>query len=101
MEKLVDLVEETIEDRDVRLVFQLGLGGGAHRHHERRSLTSCSRRDTACLVVYEVFYEPENESKEQELQEKMWRILPEEFAENDSVQLMWGSYGDTENFPVL
>ncbi len=37
VEKLVDLVEETIEDRDVRLVFQMGLGGGAHRHHERRS----------------------------------------------------------------
>lgn len=92
----VDLVDETINDPDVRLVFQMGLGGGAYRNIDQRRLSSCSRRDAAFAVVYDVFYTKGHKDRAVELQDKMKKLLEREFPEKDGMRMFWGTFGDTK-----
>lgn len=104
--EFVNLVEDSINDDDVKIVFQLTLGGGAHRKNIRRDLTSCSRRDITIAIVYDVFYkagrkyspEQENQNKEKAIayQTRMGTILDQHFPEGQSVRQIWGSYGDVD-----
>lgn len=99
--RFVDLVDRSIHDSDVRVVFQMTLGGGMHSGHENRKYTACQRRDITIGVVYDVFYTNNNQQSALNYQNEMLSVLNDTVPEKDTVRLIWGSYGETNINKVM
>ncbi|CAM9729384.1 unnamed protein product [Chrysoparadoxa australica] len=103
LEKFLDLTDRIVTGKDsehVKLVYQMGLGGGAYRANEAAGITSIARRDVLFMVVFDLFYDEDGEEAAQRYQDEMEALLPEftgttdkdDVAERD-IRMQWGTHG--------
>lgn len=106
IEGLVTKVDEVIElGDDVRLVYQMEIGGGELKHSPRRQHTGLPRRDYLYCFVFDLFYKESNRRNERNetprdtairLQEEMGELLDNYFHHGQEERAFWGSFGDTD-----
>ncbi|MGB5055141.1 MAG: FAD-binding protein, partial [Nitrospirales bacterium] len=91
----VDLVDEAVNTDGVKLIFQMGIGGGVYRNSDRRAATSIPHRDYVFCLVYDLFYQNGHEADAEALQRKMQQLVDAHFSPDQEQRAFWGSFGDT------
>ncbi|CAM9964008.1 unnamed protein product [Ectocarpus sp. 12 AP-2014] len=93
VEKFVDLVHEAITTREVKLVFQMVMGGGAYEENGAKGITSIPHRNNVIGIVFDVFYEEDGKDVATELHNKFGALLPC-FSKGKDIRMTWGSFGE-------
>ena len=90
------MVTEVVESWDVKLIFQMVIGGGAYRAASNRRITSIAHRDITHGLVFDIFYLPGYEDLAEQYQTRMGNLLEAYGASgDDEVRMQWGSFGNT------
>jgi len=99
--KFVDIMDHVIEkEPDMKLVFQMGFGGGASRAkgHDNVggvTITSIPNRNIVYQFVFDLFYRDHAVEKAVALQAKMQSIVEDDFSNGQEKRFFWGSFEDT------
>ncbi|CAN0121337.1 unnamed protein product [Ectocarpus sp. 12 AP-2014] len=93
VEKFVGLVHEAITTREVKLVFQMVMGGGAYEENGAKGITSIPHRNNVIGIVFDVFYEEDGKDVATELHNKFGALLPC-FSKGKDIRMTWGSFGE-------
>lgn len=88
------LVSDTIQDRRVKLVVQMLVGGGNLKNKAGTNGTGLPHRAISWGTVYDVFYTEGHRAVAVDYQLRMKEILERTMPTNqDNVRVFWGSYG--------
>jgi FAD/FMN-containing dehydrogenase len=96
-----ELINDVITDRDrdnIKLVFQMVLGGGQVRKLGEQSITSISCRNYTIGIVFDIFYNNEKsgmKDKADAFQKRMGELIDKEFKGEREIRMHWGSFGNT------
>jgi FAD/FMN-containing dehydrogenase len=91
----VDLADRTANSGTVKLVIQIGIGGGAYASPGvTPPLTSICHRDTTTQIVFDCFYTARGLQDAERFQAEMEGLLGE-LSGDQEVRMLWGSFGDT------
>ncbi|CAM9397721.1 unnamed protein product [Ectocarpus sp. 4 AP-2014] len=93
VEKFIDLVHEAITTREVKLVFQMVMGGGAYEKNGTKGITSIPHRNNVIGIVFDVFYEEDGKDIATKLHKKFGALLPC-FSKGKDIRMTWGSFGE-------
>ena len=95
--RFVDKVTHVVKnERDVKLVFQMGLGGGAYQNSNRRPGTSIPHRDYVFCFVFDIFYKKNGKAKAEQLQKEMQQLVDDQFSPTQELRVFWGTFGDID-----
>jgi hypothetical protein len=95
VDAFVDLADRTANSETVKLVIQIGIGGGAYASPEvTPPLTSICHRDTTTQIVFDCFYTAKGLRDAEGFQAEMEGLLGE-LSGDQEVRMLWGSFGDT------
>ncbi|CBJ33760.1 conserved unknown protein [Ectocarpus siliculosus] len=93
VQKFIDLVHEAITTREVKLVFQMVMGGGAYEGNGTKGITSIPHRNNVIGIVFDVFYEKDGKDIANKLHKKFGALLPS-FSKGKDIRMTWGSFGE-------
>jgi FAD/FMN-containing dehydrogenase len=105
VEEFTDLVDEVIngaDKDDIKVVFQMALGGGQvknpHGEAVPTKIVSMSSRNYTICIVFDIFYNDKTKEikrKAENFLERMQILVDKEFKGDRDIRMQWGSFGDT------
>jgi len=94
---LSDAIDDLHEDKNLRLLLQSMVLGGAYQTLPTNSQRALPHRNSTCFVVFDVFYVGDaGKTSAEAMQQRVTNILNEHSVAGDRIRLWWGSYGDTD-----
>jgi hypothetical protein len=96
-----ELINDVIEGRDrdnIKVVFQMVLGGGQVRKLGEQKKTSIAGRNYTIGIVFDIFYNNDKrgmKEKAEMFQERMKTLIDEEFKGEREIRMLWGSFEST------
>lgn len=97
VEKLVEMISHVVINvPNVKLVFQMSIGGGNYQKNKQSDIASISHRDYVYCFVFDLFYKKGFETTAIKLQEDMQLLIDNHFNNGQERRVFWGSFGDTD-----
>jgi Berberine and berberine like len=105
VEEFTDLVDDVINDadnNDIKVVFQMALGGGQvknpHGAEIPTNIVAMSGRNYTISIVFDIFYNDKKREiklKADNFEKRMQTLVDKEFKGDREIRMQWGSFGDT------
>lgn len=98
IQEFTTLVNKTMIENQVKMIFQMGFGGGAVRDKGNDKITGYPHRKAVYSFVYDLFYPSESSMKVAvTCQNKMQNIVDKCYnKDNQEKRLFWGTFGITD-----
>jgi len=95
IDAFIDLVDRAAHSRNVKLVIQTFVGGGAYASPDvMPPLSSICHRDMVAGIVFDCFHTPDGLEEAKRYQTEMEGLLGD-YSGDQEVRMLWGSFGDT------
>ena len=95
IDAFIDLVDRAAHSRNVKLVIQTFVGGGAYASPDvMPPLSSICHRDMVAGLVFDCFHTPDGLEEAKRYQTEMEGLLGD-YSGDQEVRMLWGSFGDT------
>lgn len=95
VDAFVELIHKAMLNPIVKLVFQMGMGGGVFKANGLKGITSIPHRDIVIGIGFDLFYLPGGETAANDLHNEFGALLPI-FSNNEDIRMAWSSFGEID-----
>ena len=95
VDRFVDLIDRVVRgySSDVKLVFQMLMGGGAYQNSSKRANASIPHRDYTYCFIFDLFYLPGKKHIAERLQDEMQMLIEQHYNYGQEARVFWGTFG--------
>ena len=94
LDAFVTLVDRVVKgEPGIKLIFQMGIGGGKYQNNPRRPASSIPHRDMVFCVIFDLFYDKGFEERASAIQTEMQELVNTKFSPEQEHRFFWGSFG--------
>ena len=94
VDAFVDLIHKAMLTPHVKLVFQMGMGGGAYKRNGCKGLTSIPHRDIVIGIGFDLFYASKGKAAANDLHNEFGALMP--IFSSEDIRMAWCSFGEID-----